>query len=1074
MYNRSQRKKNIKKVLIASMFASTILGAEQVLAEDNEPLVSQNDGTENSLKNFNELISTTIDSELSEEDISVLHKGIVYHLDNEYEMASKYYNDLLEQDSLDEQWSEIVKSLLDLSLEHTELNEESISQDKFFNSDFTEMLFAFIEEIEGLPSDVELEEEPLEEKQIEEDSDEKETEGLEEAEDVDEREETEDSDNSNKEVEDEESQLDDDQDESDEEEPSDSTTKSEAVDDEEEKKKDSESIEKDEEQSVSEDKEKEQSFAAFSVQTSSTRPSANELYTKTLNASTASKAWDYANEFNKHYPNDYRIKEAFASASHRIFSLAQSNHRSRNYNTANRYYNQLLNQPHVPSNIKASLNTLIDMAKSQERLGFASTYYNNVINANTATNAWNAAMEYKNLYPTDDRLVEAVNTAGQRIFSMGRSSQRSNRFEIAKHYYTLLIEESLLNQTLLDDALVRFAEVSNELNTSETDLFYATINAPTATEAWNNLGRLISRFPNHNRLPEAVEHASARVYAMGRSNHLAGRQGNAELYYSWLIDESRVDQNLKTLASAHMTQLDKGWDFRTAEDYLKDSEAASTASAAWAIATEGITLFPNNIDVQTGLNDAADRIFSLGKSNHRRGNFNTAITYYNQLADQEKVLPGIKAEAEVFSKQANNRRELTTANQFFNQSTSAGTASQAWDIANEGLSYYPGHSKITEALRSAADRVLALGENSHKRGRFSTALTYYTRLLNNDNIADSMRTRVESYRYLATNDLYLTNMIVRESVYSTSFEAAVDRQMSLRAKPQASHNGGWRDASREEVIRHMDPENILPSDMSDLTNMFTTARIVADVLNVRSGPGTRNSIIGSVSKGQEFTIIDEQSGWYKIGFNGSEAWISGASNHVSANREMLQFLNLQGSVGVSVENLNRELRGTGILEDQGEAFREASLEANVNEIYLISHAILETGRGTSRLATGVLVDEVDGQKVTPRVVYNMFGIGAVDHAPVKLGAERAYKEGWFTPEASIIEGAKWISRSYVNHSTYEQNTLYKMRWNPATPGAHQYATDVGWASKQTSMLRSIIGYSLMDNLILNFDIPIYK
>ncbi|EXJ23299.1 N-acetylmuramoyl-L-alanine amidase [Alkalibacterium sp. AK22] len=1060
MYYSSQRKANIKKIIVASMFASTILGAEQALAQESEPAV-QSEGPDSSLENFNELIVTSMDSELSETGLSQLHKGISYHLKQQYEDAETTYSDLLDNHSLNDQLRGLIETLQSLSIEQVDLDEESINEyehvDTAFAENLLQLLKATVDESGEDESEVLIE--TIEGKEDTEDTEETSLESDDElAEEEKGMAETED-------------QLNDD-------EPSESIVESEKESTDKELELEesdaTEEQEKDDDRDKELKEEKEQLFARFSVQSSSSRPTAHTLYTNSINADTASGAWHYANELNKHYPNDYRITEAFEAASHRIFSLAQSNHRNRNYRTATMYYNQLLNQPHVPSNIKASLNTLITMANSEVRLGFASTYYTNTIDANTATSAWNAAMEYKNLYPTDGRLSEAVNAAGQRIFAMGRSSQRSNRFELALQYYALLLEEELLDQNLLDEALVRYAEVSKEINTSETDLFYDTINASSATEAWNNLGRLIARFPNHSRMTEAVDHASARIYAMGRSNHRSGRQATAQLYYSWLLAESRVNEEMRTLTAAHLEQVNNGWEFRTPEDYLRDTISAPIASEAWAVATEGMRVFPAHSDVQASLNAAADRIYALGQSNHRRGNFNAALMYYNQLVSHNHVLPNIKTEAQVLIKQAENRRELTTASQFYTQSMNAGSASQAWDIANEGLTYYPGQSSLVEALRSAADRVLSLGENSHKQGNFSTALIYYNRLLNNDNITHAMRTRVESYRYLATNHLYLTNMIIRESPYSTSFEAAVDRQMALRAKPQASHNGGWRNASREEVIRYMDPNNILPSDMSDLTNMFTTARIIVDVLNVRSGPGTSHSVVGSVSRGQEFTIIDEQSGWYKIGFNGSEAWISGSANHVSANREMLQFLNLQGSVGVSVENLNRELRNAGILEGQGAAFRQASIEADVNEIYLISHAILETGRGSSRLATGVLVDEVNGQPVTPRVVYNMFGIGAVDHAPVRLGAERAYIEGWFTPEISIIEGAKWISRSYVNHSTYRQNTLYKMRWNPAMPGVHQYATDVGWASKQTSMLRSIIGYSLMDNLILNFDIPKYQ
>ena len=34
-----------------------------------------------------------------------------------------------------------------------------------------------------------------------------------------------------------------------------------------------------------------------------------------------------------------------------------------------------------------------------------------------------------------------------------------------------------------------------------------------------------------------------------------------------------------------------------------------------------------------------------------------------------------------------------------------------------------------------------------------------------------------------------------------------------------------------------------------------------------------------------------------------------------------------------------------------------------------------------------------------------------------------------------------------------QNTLYKMRWNPAHPGTHQYATDIDWANINAKIIK---------------------
>ncbi|MEJ7545750.1 glucosaminidase domain-containing protein, partial [Staphylococcus hominis] len=68
------------------------------------------------------------------------------------------------------------------------------------------------------------------------------------------------------------------------------------------------------------------------------------------------------------------------------------------------------------------------------------------------------------------------------------------------------------------------------------------------------------------------------------------------------------------------------------------------------------------------------------------------------------------------------------------------------------------------------------------------------------------------------------------------------------------------------------------------------------------------------------------------------------------------------SQNISSADLDKLLVGKGILEGQGEAFSEAAKAYNINEVYLISHALLETGNGTSKLANGG--DVVNGKVVT--------------------------------------------------------------------------------------------------------------
>lgn len=177
-----------------------------------------------------------------------------------------------------------------------------------------------------------------------------------------------------------------------------------------------------------------------------------------------------------------------------------------------------------------------------------------------------------------------------------------------------------------------------------------------------------------------------------------------------------------------------------------------------------------------------------------------------------------------------------------------------------------------------------------------------------------------------------------------------------------------------------------------------------------------------------------------------------------------QFLDLSQPNGLSEEVLNQFLADKGVLRGQGKAFLEAAEAYGVSEVYLIAHACLESGNGTSQLANGV---EYNGE-----TVYNVFGIGAFDSDAVGYGSAKAYSMGWMSVDAAIRGGAEWISRYYINNPDGAQNTLYKMLWNPENPGTHQYATDIGWAVKQAVYIERI--FSMFPQLELSYDVPVYS
>lgn len=178
-----------------------------------------------------------------------------------------------------------------------------------------------------------------------------------------------------------------------------------------------------------------------------------------------------------------------------------------------------------------------------------------------------------------------------------------------------------------------------------------------------------------------------------------------------------------------------------------------------------------------------------------------------------------------------------------------------------------------------------------------------------------------------------------------------------------------------------------------------------------------------------------------------------------------QFMDLSHYNGISEAELAKFLEDKGTLSGQAATFIEAAKEYNVSEMYLVAHACLETGYGTSTLASGV---EVNGTKV-----YNMFGIAAYDGSVVSSGSKKAYQEGWTSPAAAIRGGAKWISEHYINAADgSRQNTLYKMRWNPDNPGVHLYAGDIAWATTQATIMERL--FAQFPNASIAYDIPVYS
>ncbi|RST72472.1 mannosyl-glycoprotein endo-beta-N-acetylglucosamidase, partial [Siminovitchia acidinfaciens] len=350
-----------------------------------------------------------------------------------------------------------------------------------------------------------------------------------------------------------------------------------------------------------------------------------------------------------------------------------------------------------------------------------------------------------------------------------------------------------------------------------------------------------------------------------------------------------------------------------------------------------------------------------------------------------------------------------------------------------------------------------------------TAVKYHSEANGWARVTANGQTGYVSTQYLssgsnAPGDLDNGTKTTEYSNYNLTLDEMVKIQMA--ATPQTDKK--YQTYIREDALR-----------LDSLANP-KSGTVKSGNWNVRTGAATSFSAVGLVQSGTNMKILSSVKGadgytWYQVEYN--KTWVNAApedvkyyldpNNFINDPVKSLQFINLSKTANAQAQEINEKiLSGKGILSGKAAAFIEAGKIHGVNEMYLISHALLETGNGKSQLANGVVVNG--------KTVYNMYGIGAFDGVAVQKGAEFAYNAGWFTPEAAIIGGAQFIGNNYISAG---QNTLYKMRWNPQAASntgkaTHQYATDIGWAVKQITQIHNL--YTLVNSYTLVYDIPVYK
>lgn len=777
----------------------------------------------------------------------------------------------------------------------------------------------------------------------------------------------------------------------------------------------------------------------------------DDLLEKASSSRSASGRWAASKEGHRIYPDDNRFTVLINENALKMLRLGIHAHGAKAFNSASYYYSEIIKHNAVSNELKTEVKVYHQQALNHNKLMTQDDLLDKASSSRSASGRWAASKEGYITYPNNNTFKALIKENAQKMLQLGINAHKSKSFSSATYYYKEVANHKGVSSVVREEAAYYLKQANRHSSlVTKAELLRQASSASGISKRWSASIEGFNAFNSDSRFNSLLKENTEKMFQY--ANKLEAKA--AISYYDKLLKTPSLSTTLKN------SIIEKRDDalIRVGSDYAyKQIIESKNDLDAWDLALKALIEHPKDERFPEYVKNQSKHILSEAIKIHKSYNYKEAIKYYNALISGPTNMYEGEAVAEKYKILAMN------------------------NLIPNHASYQKSH--YFSSMKEALDKQMRRAPQTQSGRRWVNATRSQTEYyLNPDNFLTSIKNDNNAHK--VTGKVSASALNVR-SGNGTNY-GKIDQIYEGQKVTIVSQKNGWYEilyiVSGEKRLGWVsgsfikkDSQDIIKHDFNEAYN--PVGKITATTLNVRKGPGTGYSVMTTVKSGQRYKILKGSNGWYQLDLgNGVLGWVSGDFVTVSntLQKDLLQFLKLSVSSGIDEATLNQEIGNSGVLTGKGNVFLNASQRYSINEIYLLAHAKLETGNGSSTLARGIRVTEVDGKPVTPKVVYNMFGIGAFDSSPLKSGSEYAYKMGWDTVDKAIMGGAEWISRQYVNHPTHKQDTLYKMRWNPLSPGDHQYATDIGWAYKQTHTLNTLVEVSQKYDLHLNFDVPVYN
>lgn len=144
-------------------------------------------------------------------------------------------------------------------------------------------------------------------------------------------------------------------------------------------------------------------------------------------------------------------------------------------------------------------------------------------------------------------------------------------------------------------------------------------------------------------------------------------------------------------------------------------------------------------------------------------------------------------------------------------------------------------------------------------------------------------------------------------------EATVKEEKEGWLKVKAGEEGGWISEQYIRVIKDKPQEK----EKTEPETYFQLAKVVPEILRVRSGPGLDREQTEQAFQGNHLLILDREKGWHNVLLpGGAEGWVS---SDYTEQKEILSFREDHQS---SNPDKNRDLQGKTIVLDPGHGGRD--------------------------------------------------------------------------------------------------------------------------------------------------------